>query len=177
VNDDDPSYDNGYYVEYKITSKVPRVYEIFHELLGADNYWPIPTIIDEDGNFRVDPNYVRAQTVPNVDELPDPYLGNTDKSWMVEHNHPEEQAIGIYDGVNAKDLKLYKPAGKLLKELFYNIQQTAYYCDFTLESAQFSFEKILSNDKAALVETERDYNLEMWSYILKKQIAPMRWSL
>jgi len=106
--------------------------------------------------------------MPTAEELPDPYTGNGNKSWIIDHNHPEAQDIAIYDGVKARDLKIYKPAGKLLKDLFYNIQQTSYYCDFTLESAQFSFEKVLTEDKANLIETERDFQLDMWSYILKE---------
>jgi len=61
--------------------------------------------------------------------------------------------------------------------LFYNIQQTSYYCDFTLESAEFAFEKVAAYDKEDLVNAERKNMKAMWSYILKEQIAPIRWSM
>jgi hypothetical protein len=61
--------------------------------------------------------------------------------------------------------------------LFYNIQQTSYYCDFTLESAAAGFEKVAAYEKEDLVEEERKNMKKMWSYILKEQIAPIRWSM
>ena len=53
VKKDDPSFDNGYYIEYQIKKKVPRVYEIFREILGEDNYWPSPDFSTDNGNFQV----------------------------------------------------------------------------------------------------------------------------
>ena len=47
VNTADPSFDNGYYVEYDIKNRVPRTYEIFQEILGADNYWATPQFADD----------------------------------------------------------------------------------------------------------------------------------
>jgi hypothetical protein len=73
----------------------------------------------------------------------DPFASNQELDWIVEHNqpNPESKEIPVYEGVVPAEVKIYQPAGKLIKELFYNIQQTSYYCDFTLESAQFAFEK------------------------------------
>jgi len=68
------------------------------------------------------------------DELPDAFETNEEKTWITQHNHPEVRKIALYEGVEPLDLRLYGPAGKMLKKLFYNIQQTSYYCDFTLES-------------------------------------------
>jgi hypothetical protein len=40
VDQKDPSFDNGYYVEYDIENRVPRTYDVLRELLGW--YWPRP---------------------------------------------------------------------------------------------------------------------------------------
>lgn len=79
--------------------------------------------------------------------------------------------------MDPRDLKRSSYGYKLLYELFYNIQQTSYYCDFTLESAMFSFEKFGIEDKVDLIETERDHQEDMWKYILKEQVGPIRWSM
>jgi hypothetical protein len=183
VQDDDPAFNNNYYVEYGIEQKVPRVYEIFHELLGEDNYWPIPEFDTSDGDFKVNFGYQgnnlaqsRAQI---MDELPEPFAGNDQQDWISEHNHPNpsDKTIAHYEGVAPEDLKTYSKSGKLLKELFYNIQQTSYYCDFTLESAKFAVLKVNQEEKADLIDEERDNTKAMWQYILKTQVAPMRWAL
>jgi hypothetical protein len=114
-----------------------------------------------------------------MDELPEPYAGNEKQDWIKEHNHPNpsDKTIAHYEGVEHKDLKTWSASGRLLKELFYNIQQTSYYCDFTLESAKFSLLKVHKTDKADQVDAERDNTKAMWQYILKTQVAPMRWAL
>lgn len=60
VQKEDPAFDNGYYVEYDIMKRVPRVYDNIKIALGEDNFWPTPIFTEGDGNFRVDQNY--AQT-------------------------------------------------------------------------------------------------------------------
>jgi len=64
-----------------------------------------------------------------------------------------------------------------LKDLFYAIQQTSYYCDFTLESAEFVYEKYGEEENMKMIQDERKKQKEMWDYILKEQIAPVRWSM
>lgn len=53
VQKQDPSFDNGYYREYGITERVPRVYENFNKILGKGNYWPAPTLSEHEGNLKV----------------------------------------------------------------------------------------------------------------------------
>jgi len=59
-----------------------------------------------------------------MEELPDPYTGNENLSWIREHNHPNptSKKIKIYADVPAAELKTWSEGGRLLKELFYNIQ-------------------------------------------------------
>lgn len=178
VSQSDPSYDNGYYVEYAIKTKVPEVYEIFHELLGEGNYWPVPEF-EEDG-FIVKHNPASALSMAQIvelDELPDPFKANESQDWIKIHNHPDNKEIALFEGVDPLEIKLYSDAGRTLKKLFYNMQQTGYYCDFTLESGQFSFEKMGDNENAKLVEDQRKKTKSHWNYILKEQVAPIRHSL
>ena len=72
------------------------------------------------------------------------------EKWMLEHNHPqpEDTTIAIYKGVEPRKLRRKHDAYDTLKDLFYDIQQTSYYCDFTLESAYYSFEKYGKTEKA-----------------------------
>jgi hypothetical protein len=183
VNKEDPAFDNGYYVEYNIKKKVPRVYEIFRELLGEDNYWPSPKFTTANDKFHVifdnTGDWEPSSHAQIMEELPDPYTGNEDLSWIREHNHPNpaSKKIPIYADVPAAELSTWSDGGRLLKELFYNIQQTSYYCDFTLESAMFSLEKVGAYAKEEQVEVAREETAEMWAYILKKQVAPLRWGL
>jgi len=87
VSAKDPSFDNGYYVEYDIENRVPRTYNILKELLGE--YFPAPTFTGTDENFRIHAGQGYLSTVtaqvqsvalipgpPNDDELPDPYINN-----------------------------------------------------------------------------------------------------
>lgn len=99
--------------------------------------------------------------------------------WIIQHNHPnpEDKTIEVYNGVKAADLRRRHDGYKLLYSLFYNIQQTSYYCDFTLESAQFVFEKFGQTEKAKMVEVERKKQEKMWKFILREQVAPVRWSM
>lgn len=173
----DPSFDNSYYVEYAIKKKVPRVYEIFEELLGE--YWPSPSFKGSDDSLKVNFNYVKnqlAQQIPSSEELTDPFNANEGKDWIEEHLFFNPQPIQVYDAAPT-DLKKSSYGYKLLYELFYNIQQTSYYCDFTLESAQFAFEKFGQTEQAEAILAERKLQEKMWSYILKEQIGPVRWSL
>ena len=87
VSAKDPSFDNGYYVEYDIENRVPRTYNILKELLGE--YFPAPTFTGTDDDFRIHAGQGYLSTVtaqvqsvalipgpPNDDELPDPFINN-----------------------------------------------------------------------------------------------------
>jgi hypothetical protein len=88
VDQKDPSFDNGYYVEYDIENRVPRTYDILRELLGW--YWPRPVFRGQGNDLRVTNSYLStvltdAQVIsvipdlpglPNDDELPDPFVNN-----------------------------------------------------------------------------------------------------
>lgn len=56
---------------------------------------------------------------------------------------------------------MFSDGWKDLKNLFYDIQQIGYYCDFTLESAQESFDKISQFDTAKIIKDERKVVKEM----------------
>lgn len=79
-------------------------------------------------------------------------MANNAQDWIKEHFRPEPRPIAAWEGADPRDLKRSSYGFKLLYELFYNIQQTYYYCDFTLESAQFSFEKFDNEAQAELIE-------------------------
>jgi len=71
----------------------------------------------------------------------------------------------------------FSKGGKLLKSIFYDIQQISYYCDFTLESAESALEKVGAYDLEKEVRNERRNMKSQWKYILKEQVAPIRWSM
>lgn len=120
----------------------------------------------------------RSNAQVSNDELADPYTGNEKLDWIKEHNHVvSTDALAVFEGREPAETKVYHEGYKVLKGLFYDIQQTSYFCDFTLESAQFSFEKYFQEEQEKKIQKERDYQKDMWSYILKKQIAPLRWTM
>jgi hypothetical protein len=97
------------------------------------------------------------------------YGSNDDKDWINEHNQPNPADKTMpYGDQDVQAIKLYSDAGKMLKKLFYDIQQTSYYCDFTLESAQFSFEKVRMYDESRAILAERRAARKHWEYILKE---------
>jgi hypothetical protein len=49
ICDSDPTFNNEYYKEYNVVNKVPRVYEIFGEFLGTQNFWGVPVFTEIDG--------------------------------------------------------------------------------------------------------------------------------
>jgi len=61
-------------------------------------------------------------------------VANEAKDWIAENLFFDPQPIKAYDA-EPTELRKSSYGYKLLYELFYNIQQTSYYCDFTLESA------------------------------------------
>lgn len=170
----DPTYDNSYYTEYKVDVRVPRIYKNFKSLLGEDNFWDTPSLTGL--NLVQSSSKSKAEL---IEVLPDPYLMNQNVDWITEYNrpNPSSKTIGYYGKKAPEDLVWNDDGYKLLKELFYDIQQTSYYCDFAMESAQFSFEKMLDKEKEDAVKAEREVMEEQWRHILRGQVAPMRWSL
>jgi hypothetical protein len=176
VNGNDPAFDNGYYVEYSIKTRVPETYSLFNQILGSENFWDPPKFTNSDnldvvlGNLPGHVNYIEAPKV---------YESNDAQTWITELNrpNPEDKTIGLYEGQALNEIKTWSTGGKALKSLFYNVQQISYYCDFTLESAQLSFSKVRNFTNSKLVIAERRNMRDMWGYLLKDQITPLRWNL
>jgi hypothetical protein len=102
-----------------------------------------------------------------------------DLDWLVNRNRPQpaDKTISLYEGVSPSEVKIYSDAGKTLKTLFYNIQQISYYCDFTMETAQQSFEKLQKFETSREILDKRRKMREHWQYLLKDQITPMRYTV
>lgn len=78
VATEDPSFDNGYYVEYDIKNRVPATYELFREILGKDNYWPAPVFAKDSLDFT------QGKIPAHMNYVQDPksYLINNDQEWI-----------------------------------------------------------------------------------------------
>jgi hypothetical protein len=178
LDDVDPTFDNSYYIEYSIKSRVPETYNLFREFLGADNYWEAPEF-NGDGHVIRWGELVTAQTATDGDDVDEDENGDWDeydqgKWWIEEHNHPTQRGE---DAITYDPNNVDNDTKRKLKNLFYNIQQTSYYCDFTLESGMFSAKKFFKLDLAETINNERASQKEIWGFILRKEVAPVRWAL
>lgn len=175
VASSDPSFDNGYYVEYGIKKRIPETYNLFREMLGDEFFWPAPQFASD----SLDIEWGELKTPIQYTEAPAEYQAQADLEWITEHNwpNPDDKTIPNYDGQLEYELKAYSDGWKDLKSIFYNIQQISYYCDFTLESAELSFVKVADFEKAKIMSKVRKAHKKEWKHLISTQVSPLRWNL
>ena len=167
----DITYDNTYGGEFDIDNKVPDTYALIKGYVGT--YWDAPELTMDSGNKRIlGYSYPESNGLIKPEHVPSEYEAANDLDWVIEHNMPHGEASHKTTDIKRTDAE-YKGSYKM----FYNIQETGNYCNHSLKSAWKAMIKVQKFDVAAQIEAEMAVVAAQWDFILKKQIAPMRWNM